>query len=151
MAVMADFRRGCSGLESWFYDTVIAPGTLTASRPLLGLVAAAAPTGGRVLDVGCGGGQALLALAGTRPDLRLAGIDVSPPLARRALDRTSGGARLQVGSADALPYADGRFDVAYSLFSVKHWPDWRPEDGRPAPRWVARARGDAPRCRQRPR
>jgi ubiquinone/menaquinone biosynthesis C-methylase UbiE len=125
MAAVVDFRRGYGGLESRFYDAVIAPGTLAASRRLLGLVSAAAPSGGRVLDVGCGGGQALMALATTRPDLWVAGIDASPWLARRAATRTSLGARVQVASALALPYADASLDVAYSLFSVKHWPDRR--------------------------
>lgn len=119
-----DFGREYSGLESRFYDAAIAPGTLAASRPLLDLLAAAVPARGRVLDVGCGGGQALAALAGSRPDLRSTGIDASPTLVRRAAARLRDG-HVLVASAVALPYATGSLDAAYSLFSVKHWPDPR--------------------------
>jgi ubiquinone/menaquinone biosynthesis C-methylase UbiE len=120
---LLDFQKGYSGPQSAFYDAVIAPGTLTAARPLLDQVSAAAPDHGRVLDVGCGGGQSLTALAEARGDLRLAGVDPSRPLLRRACARTAGKADLQVASAQALPYSDDAFDVVYSFFSVKHWPD----------------------------
>jgi ubiquinone/menaquinone biosynthesis C-methylase UbiE len=120
---LLDFQQGYSGLQSAFYDAVIAPGTLAAARPLLGQILAAAPDHGRVLDIGCGGGQALTAPANARPDLRLAGVDASRPLVRRARAHTAGRADLQVASAQALPYSDGAVDVVYSLFSIKHWPD----------------------------
>lgn len=120
---LLSFRRGYSGAQSAFYDTVIAPGTLAATRPLLDQVSAAAPDEGCVLDVGCGGGQALAALADARRDLRLVGVDSSRPLLRRARAHTAGRADLQVASAEALPFGDGAVDVVYSLFSVKHWPD----------------------------
>jgi SAM-dependent methyltransferase len=104
---LLDFQQGYSGLQSAFYDAVIAPGTLAAARPLLGQILAAAPDHGRVLDIGCGGGQALTALANARPDLRLAGVDASRPLVRRARAHTAGRADLQVASAQELPYSDG--------------------------------------------
>ncbi|PWR20592.1 tRNA1(Val) (adenine(37)-N6)-methyltransferase [Zavarzinia compransoris] len=37
-----------------------------------------APTGGRVLDLGCGTGAAALCLAARRPDLHLTGLDADP-------------------------------------------------------------------------
>ena len=40
--------------------------------------------GSRVLDVGCGGGQHAVHIAGRRPDVRVVGVDLSAELVRRA-------------------------------------------------------------------
>jgi 23S rRNA (guanine745-N1)-methyltransferase len=74
----------------------------------------------RVLDIGCGEGyylQHLRAAAslGAAP-LELAGIDISKPAVRLAAKRTLN-AVLAVASAYAIPFADGAFDTALSVFS----------------------------------
>lgn len=117
-------NRGYSRAQSLFYDRVIAPGTLAAASPYVEQVRAAAPSGGHVLDIGCGGGQFLEALARVRPDLHLAGAEPSPALSRRAAERLAPRqVDLRQAPAEALPFADHRFDVVVSLFAVKHWPD----------------------------
>ncbi len=80
----------------------------------------------RVLDVGCGGGQAALWLKARYPHLHLAGIDLSEPQiarAHRRAQRQRTDVTFEVANAQALPFPDASFDVVYSFGSVKHWPD----------------------------
>lgn len=80
-----------------------------------------------ILDVGCGGGGELRRLAslGAGPD-RLAGIDLMPAraeAARRILPQ----ARIETGSAHAMPFADGSFDLIcqFVVFSSVVDPEMR--------------------------
>lgn len=74
------------------------------------------PPGGRVLDVGCGPGHLLLALA-PRFD-EAVGLDISPGMLDRAAAnaRAAGLERIRwvQGDAARLPFADGTFDLAVS-------------------------------------
>ena len=84
--------------------------------------------GDRILDIGCGGGQHAVQLAGQRPDLRIVGLDLSAEFVRRARQRASAadvGARVEFvkGNALDLPFEDGEFDHVYSIGSIKHWPE----------------------------
>lgn len=91
-------------------------------------VSALAPRGTTVLDLGCGSGQCAAHLAARRPDLRLIGIDLSPPmvevgnemLARRGLsDRVE----LRVGDMTTFSRAIlERIGVITSIFSLHHLP-----------------------------
>ncbi|MGV3638637.1 MAG: class I SAM-dependent methyltransferase [Flavobacteriales bacterium] len=65
-----------------------------------------------VLDAGCGTGGNLKAIARAFPDARLHGLDIAEQAC--AFTRTKTGAEVVVGSVDALPYTDGRFDVLVS-------------------------------------
>ncbi len=79
-----------------------------------------------VLDVGCGGGQAVLQLNKRYPPLRLTGIDLSEALIKQAQQRAQrrgSPVQFEVANAQALPFPDDSFDVVYSFGSVKHWPD----------------------------
>jgi ubiquinone/menaquinone biosynthesis C-methylase UbiE len=79
-----------------------------------------------VLDVGCGGGQAVIRMKERYPHLRLAGIDLSTGQIARARQRAQlKGCSLQFEVADAqtLPFPDASFDVVFSFGSAKHWPD----------------------------
>lgn len=83
-----------------------------------------APTA--VLDVGCGTGALLRALADRLPAaVDLVGIDPAPAMIDAA--RTSLGeranVRLEVGFAEALPFPDARFDLITSTVSFHHWAD----------------------------
>lgn len=80
-----------------------------------------------VLDLGCGGGGALLRLSGLAPEAELHGIDISSESLRVA-ERTTGRLveqeRVFLREADVsrIPYDDGRFDVVVAINSHYFWP-----------------------------
>jgi ubiquinone/menaquinone biosynthesis C-methylase UbiE len=78
-----------------------------------------------VLDVGCGTGYLLRALAGHYPEARaLAGIDAAPSMIDTARGLTDD-ERLTfaVGVAERLPYPDASIDLVVSSTSFDHWCD----------------------------
>ncbi len=79
----------------------------------------------RVLDLGCGNGALLEALAGRVGES--VGVDSSGPMLERARRRGAGSASLRFVRVDgpSLPFADDRFDVAISLLSFRYL-DWDP-------------------------
>src|SRR5438093_10529475 len=64
----------------------------------------------RVLDVGCGTGRLAAALAAR--GARVWGVDASPEMLAVARERVPRGVGLKLGSAEALPFADGWFERA---------------------------------------
>jgi SAM-dependent methyltransferase len=76
------------------------------------------PSGARVLDAGCGSGR-------TMEDLRdygqVSGIELDPGAAEVARSRGCG--EVDVGSLEALPWADGTFDLITCLDVIEHIPD----------------------------
>ncbi len=113
-------------VEAFAYDRVIAPALKPFQEAAFSGWVEALPLSASVLDVGCGGGQLLAALAQRRPDLKLSGIDLAPSQVRRARRRiaaTAHDAEVLHGSAAALPFSDGRFDLVTSVASIKHWSD----------------------------
>jgi ubiquinone/menaquinone biosynthesis C-methylase UbiE len=72
------------------------------------LVADAAPDS--VLDVGCGEGIVTRRIARLAPG-RVTGIDVASPRLRAAWDAAGERVEYVVGDAQALPFADGEFDL----------------------------------------
>lgn len=80
--------------------------------------------GERVLDVATGNGNA--ALAAARRFARVTAVDYVPALLRRAGQRAEADGMaldLREADAEALPFADGSFDVATSVFGVMFAPD----------------------------
>lgn len=95
----------------------------------------------RVLEVGCGNGINLLSLAGHFPDVAFTGIDLTPAgieAAKRMQSRAALPASLadyiplemadpeafkriefMTGSAADLPFADGTFDLVYTVLAVE--------------------------------
>ncbi len=127
MSLLNDFTDPYSAAESWAYDYFVAPSVARLALRFHGELPTDVPHGGRVLDVGCGGGQNIRALLQLRPDLDVTGVDLSPQQIERAARRTRDlpRIRLEVGSALELPFADGQFDAVISIASIKHWPDPR--------------------------
>lgn len=121
--LFADITAPYTAIEAWTYDAFIAPAVTELVARNLGEILDRLPRDGRVLDVGCGGGQALALLAANRPDLRLHGVDLSPGQVGQARARLGDRARIVAGSALALPYRDACFDFVFSDASIKHWPD----------------------------
>lgn len=86
---------------------------------------------GQILDVGCGIGGSSLYLA-ERFRAAATGITLSPVQAQRATERaiaanmtgpSTPNAQFQVADALAMPFADGQFDLVWSLESGEHMPD----------------------------
>lgn len=98
--------------------------TLTAfAATALGL--ASVSTAGEVADVACGPGTlSLLAAPAVR---HVAALDVSPrmvaSLEKLAQERGLTNVTAVVGDGQALPWADGRFEAAFSLFGLMFFPD----------------------------
>ena len=92
-------------------------------------VAAVAPDGGHVLEVGCGPGRLSIRLA-RRHALGVTGLDLDPAMierARRNVDRPKDGdgrrPSFLVGDVASLAFPDGSFDLVVSTLSMHHWAD----------------------------
>jgi SAM-dependent methyltransferase len=92
-------------------------------------VAAVAPDGARVLEVGCGPGHLSVQLAGQHR-LEVTGLDLDPAMIARAAANTDRAANrgvrrpsFLVGDVAVLPFPDGSFDLVVSTMSMHHWAD----------------------------
>ncbi len=75
--------------------------------------------GESVLDVACGTGN--LAIPAARAGARVSGIDIAPNLIAQAqLEARAAGRAIEfeVGDAEALPYANDRFDTTVTMFGA---------------------------------
>lgn len=79
--------------------------------------------GQRVLDIGCGTGNLLVALGRQHPDVQLAGLDPDPAALRRAR-RKAARARVtgsfEVGFAQQLPQPDASVDRVFCTLMFHH-------------------------------
>jgi SAM-dependent methyltransferase len=111
----------------------------TLSRLLLGPliegiaadVAAVAPDGARVLEVGCGPGHLSIRLA--RHGFAVTGLDLDPAMIARAqanADRSGNSDQRRpsflVGDVASLAFPDRSFDLVVSTLSMHHWADPTP-------------------------
>jgi SAM-dependent methyltransferase len=97
--------------------------------PIAADVAAVAPDGARVLEVGCGPGHLSIRLA-RQHGLDVTGLDLDPAMIERAranADQAGDGDERRpsflVGDVASLPFPDGSFDLVISTFSMHHWAD----------------------------
>jgi SAM-dependent methyltransferase len=102
------------GIADW-YDEYIS----TDARPLTELALATlgdllGPGQGPCLDLGCGGGVAISAIAAL--GWSVVGLDESADQLRIARDRVGGIAELVEADAASMPFADGPFDAVASMF-----------------------------------
>ncbi len=72
------------------------------------------------LDIGCGPGAAVEHAAAS--GARVAGVDPSPSMVRRAARRVPD-ADVRVASAEHLPFPDHHFTVVVNVASFHHWAD----------------------------
>jgi len=79
--------------------------------------------GERLLDVGCGTGVLLEALARAAPRALLTGVDASREMLAVARARLGAAARLLHGDVASLPFAAACFDVAVSTNAFHLWVD----------------------------
>jgi ubiquinone/menaquinone biosynthesis C-methylase UbiE len=77
----------------------------------------------RVVDIGCGPGNAVRSAAGR--GARVVGVDPAPVMLRlaRAVTRGRPNVSWSQGTAESLPVSDGWATVVWSLKTVHHWKD----------------------------
>ena len=92
-------------------------------------VAAVAPDGARVLEVGCGPGHLSILLA-RRHGLDVTGLDLDPAMVERARANAARSAQQHgrepsflVGDVASLAFPDRSFDLVVSTLSMHHWAD----------------------------
>jgi SAM-dependent methyltransferase len=80
-----------------------------------------------MLDVGCGGGFTIRRLLKRSKDAKVYGIDISEESVAKAKKVNSYVLDKQVfvtlGSAEKLPYEDGKFDLVTAVETVYFWPN----------------------------
>lgn len=78
----------------------------------------------RLLDVACGTGRTLHQIATAHPELRLFGVDLSPAYVKLARQRLAhvDELALAVENGEALPFADGAFDITTSVYLFHELP-----------------------------
>ena len=105
----------------WYEDSLFGP--------IAADIAANAPAGAAVLEVGCGSGPLSVRLAADH-SLNVTGFDIDPEEVARARARASPFAdaskptpRFLVADVARMPFDDGSFDLVVSTFSMHHWDD----------------------------
>jgi len=88
-----------------------------ARLPLVAAVVAAQPK--RILEVGCGWGE-LAEWVGRETGADVVAVDLSPRMVELARER---GVEADIGDVQALPFADGEFDVAIAAWMLYHVPE----------------------------
>lgn len=78
---------------------------------------------GSLLEIGCGVGAELEIVAERWPEVRLFGIDHAASSLAAAHERLGAGVGLVRADAAALPFADGSFDRAVTIWMLEHVPD----------------------------
>ena len=73
---------------------------------------------GALLDIGCGTGALLGAVAAASPGVALTGADPSPEMLAVARQRLGAAATLECAPAERLPFADGAFDIVVSTSAL---------------------------------
>jgi SAM-dependent methyltransferase len=98
-------------------------------RSIAADVAAVAPDGARVLEVGCGPGRLSIRLA-RQHGLEVTGLDLDPAMIERAranAERAGDGDERRpsflVGDVASLPFPDRSFDLVVTTLSMHHWAD----------------------------
>ncbi|MBP2298466.1 class I SAM-dependent methyltransferase [Azospirillum picis] len=77
----------------------------------------------RILDLGCGGGH--VSYRAARHATEVVAVDLTPEMlevvAQTAAERGLTNIATREAAAEALPFADGHFDVVLCRFSAHHW------------------------------
>lgn len=80
---------------------------------------------GKILDVGCGGGDLLRMIAQkSEKDTEFFGLDISPKLCEIA-KKNNPNAQIVVGDAEQLPYSDNTFDFVFMTETLEHLLDYK--------------------------
>jgi ubiquinone/menaquinone biosynthesis C-methylase UbiE len=101
------------------WDERTGAGSVAHLAPLAAAVLEVPRSPERVLEIGCGTGEATLFLAREFPQARVRGVDISAEMVRVATDKVGldpeGRIAFKVGDAAALPYPESYFDLVAQL------------------------------------
>lgn len=112
------------GFLTRWYDAVVDATTRSTTWRAQLVSLAALRHGESALDIGCGTGTLAVALADSAPGAAVFGIDAdTDALAIAAGKAGSRAVRLHRGMAQALPFADGTFDLVVSSLFFHHLAD----------------------------
>jgi ubiquinone/menaquinone biosynthesis C-methylase UbiE len=83
---------------------------------------------GEAVDLGCGPGQLVIAMAGQAPDLHVTGVDLSDEMLAQANENAqcaglASRVSFRPGDAQQIPFPDGSLDLVVSTASLHHWSD----------------------------
>ncbi|WLQ13511.1 class I SAM-dependent methyltransferase [Hahella aquimaris] len=78
-----------------------------------------------VLDIGCGGGQALRLASEVVTKGRLVGVEPTPLMLQFAKEHKDNAASIEylAGAAESLPLANASVDIAWAVNTLHHWRD----------------------------
>jgi ubiquinone/menaquinone biosynthesis C-methylase UbiE len=107
------------GIAEW-YDATLSGDSPLASMPREAALRLLGPPAGSLLDIGCGGGSHTCAF--TAAGWEAVGLDVSEAQLELARER---GCEVVPGSAESLPFDDGSFDAAVSIWTHTDVDDWQ--------------------------
>jgi SAM-dependent methyltransferase len=99
-----------------------APDFLDHSLHLRWCLADLASVEGEVCEIGCGSGRFIASVQAAKPEWRCHGVDVSETAIAQAKQRGSA-VQFAVGSALALPFADGQLSAALMIDVLEHLDD----------------------------
>jgi ubiquinone/menaquinone biosynthesis C-methylase UbiE len=112
-----------SGFRAWLYSLIFrSPKSNRLIVELAGLTST-----DRTLDIGCGPGAAVRFAADIVVDGAAMGVDRAQAMVdiARRRSRSYANTAFEVGAAEALPFEDGSFTVAWTAHSFHHWEDRR--------------------------
>lgn len=123
---IAEQARHASGLLGRIIAFIMARETWVAN--LQAITALGIESHDLVLDVGCGHGRSLGALAARAPKGQVTGIDPSRLMIDIAMQRNrrrvkAGRVRVLTAAVESLPFPDGAFDKALCVHVVYFWSD----------------------------
>lgn len=101
------------------WDRRTGAGGVEHLAPVAAAVLHVSPAPERVLDIGCGTGEAALFMSREFPQARVRGVDLSEEMIRAASAKVGldpeGRIAFRVGDASALPYPEDHFDLVAGL------------------------------------
>jgi ubiquinone/menaquinone biosynthesis C-methylase UbiE len=92
-------------------------------RTVLELASQEIPLPRNILDIGCGTGRLLRSAEAAFPGATLLGVDAAIEMVKQAQASVPAKSAIhfQNATAEALPFADARFDLIFSTLTFHHW------------------------------